>query len=855
MRKLYYLLSLTSMLMVFVFHGYSQKGYSSNQPYASYWLIDELLDWNPVTDPDADFNKSNVKIMGERFEIPALKANPHARNFEAKINNLSIFAATSGNPSQGDLKANYYAYTYWEYCDLLVLWGGSAGEGIILAPNPTIIDASHRNGVKVLGTIFLPPNLYGGKLTWVEDLVQKVDGKFPVADKLIEAAEFYGFDGWFVNQETSGGDAQLALDMQEFMKYFQANSDLELEWYDSMVKSGSVSWQDQLNAQNEMFFQDADTLVSEHMFLNFWWYNSSKLANSRTYAQSLGRSEFDLYAGIDVQAKGFNTSADWNTIFPEGKSHVTSLGFYCPSWTKENATDYKDFFTKENRFWVGKNGDPSITNGADAWPGLAHYVASKSNITELPFVTNFCTGNGVGFYINGKNLFTPAITSGWNNLSTQDIQTTWKWLMESEAEKRIADLCFDDAYYGGNCIEISGNSSADNLLKLFATKLQVSPTTVFELTYKTGKIGGTAMQVGLSYSNDPTNFEFTDVENTTSVEWNTFKINLGSHNADTIAAISLKYLAGTGEGYSMKIGRVAVYNGDVDIPEPISNLSLINKNEIGNTEASIRLKWDHSTSDIYYYNVYRKFSDDSLIHLGATPNNAYFVPKIFKEEAGKPIEIVVQTVSKEFGHSTLSEPLVIDWLQGPEKSYGPIPEDGEVEVQTDLLYITWKTGSGSDSFDVYFGKTNPPKFIGNQTGKFYLMPNSLDTSTTYFWRVDGVNELGATQGDQWSFTTNSITTSSIEFNQQMFNLNHFPNPFNESINISYNLIQDTKVTINIYSLSGKLIKNLVKRKQASGSYSVMWNGADANGSTVNQGTYIYQFITNNAVIVKKIIKL
>ena len=49
---------------------------------------------------------------------------------------------------------NYFAFNYWQYTDLLVFWGGSAGEGIILAPNPGVIDAAHRNGVPVLGTIF-----------------------------------------------------------------------------------------------------------------------------------------------------------------------------------------------------------------------------------------------------------------------------------------------------------------------------------------------------------------------------------------------------------------------------------------------------------------------------------------------------------------------------------------------------------------------------------------------------------------------------------------------------------------------------------------------------------------------------
>ncbi|MFR4547971.1 MAG: endo-beta-N-acetylglucosaminidase [Bifidobacterium breve] len=82
-------------------------------------------------------------------------------------------------------------------------WGGSSGEGIIVPPSPDVTDMGHTNGVPVLGTVFFPQNVSGGKVEWLDQtLAQKSDGSFPVADKLIEVATTYGFDGWFINQET-----------------------------------------------------------------------------------------------------------------------------------------------------------------------------------------------------------------------------------------------------------------------------------------------------------------------------------------------------------------------------------------------------------------------------------------------------------------------------------------------------------------------------------------------------------------------------------------------------------------------------------------------------------------------------
>jgi endo-beta-N-acetylglucosaminidase D len=127
--------------------------FSTDQPFTSYWFPLEILSWSPSTDPDAPYNRSGVPLKNKYVDSITV-VNPNARVNEAKVNPLSAFAPTSDNPSQGSLNINYYTFNYWQYVDQLVFWGGSAGEGLILAPNPTIIDSAHRNGVKILGNVF-----------------------------------------------------------------------------------------------------------------------------------------------------------------------------------------------------------------------------------------------------------------------------------------------------------------------------------------------------------------------------------------------------------------------------------------------------------------------------------------------------------------------------------------------------------------------------------------------------------------------------------------------------------------------------------------------------------------------------
>jgi hypothetical protein len=62
---------------------------------------------------------------------------------------------------------------------------------------------------------------------------------------------------------------------------------------------------------------------------------------------------------------------------------------------------------------------------------------------------------------------------------------------------------------------------------------------------------------------------------------------------------------------------------------------------------------------------------------------------------------------------------------------------------------------GSVSHDVYFGTTNPPPFIGNQSPATYN-PGTLSIDTTYYWRIDEIDGSSNTHtGTVWSFSTES----------------------------------------------------------------------------------------------------
>jgi len=93
------------------------------------------------------------------------------------------------------------------------------------------------------------------------------------------------------------------------------------------------------------------------------------------------------------------------------------------------------------------------------------------------------------------------------------------------------------------------------------------------------------------------------------------------------------------------------------------------------------------------------------------------------------------------------------WLRRipPGRASNPHPWNGATNV--DINYdLSWTAGVDATSHDVYFGTTDPPPFIWNQTAKTFD-PGTMALSTTYYWRVDEVGAYGTTTGTVWRFTS------------------------------------------------------------------------------------------------------
>jgi hypothetical protein len=73
-------------------------------------------------------------------------------------------------------------------------------------------------------------------------------------------------------------------------------------------------------------------------------------------------------------------------------------------------------------------------------------------------------------------------------------------------------------------------------------------------------------------------------------------------------------------------------------------------------------------------------------------------------------------------------------------------------------------------------------------------------------------------------------------------LKNYPNPFNSTTQIDYELADDGEMSLVVYDILGQQVRVLARGYQAKGIHQVTWNGRDAGGIPVSSGAYFYQFV-------------
>ncbi|UOQ71496.1 endo-beta-N-acetylglucosaminidase [Hymenobacter cellulosilyticus] len=541
------------------------------EPAAQYTKLSvaQLLAWTPTGPTAVPANVSRVALAARQNSL-STQLNPN-QSFSHKVNYIPDGMTGFAGYLNEQNRFNLYNFTHWQYIDVLTWF-----DGPVALPTRPWVEAAHRNGVKVIGSVFT-------SAADVNLLIQKDgSGEYTAAQKLVDVANYYGFDGWFFNQESSVPTAT-ATELRNLLKRLQQlrPAGMEIHWYDAMLPSGSISYQNALNANNQLLLQDGSARVSDAMFTNYFWSGPNNINTSVTTAQNLGRSPFDVYMGADLwpgrNPQALFTQTAWIDNYFTGGNPAQprlSLGLFATNLTyngglnsfNSSAADYAGFYRTEQRLFAGNDLDVT-TEDASGWKGFGSYVPVRSVINSLPFDTYFSVGQGKLFANNGEQL-----TKGWTDMGKQSLLPSWQW-NKSGAAPITVGYDFSRAYYGGNSVKLQGSLSGSNsaTVKLFQTKLPLPSTTPanLDVTFKTAAAGPSHTQLLLYFTDDLANPAALDLGAVSDTLWNTRTLSLAGYAGREIALIGVQASAAAAvTDYRLNLGRLKLYTGAAVTTKP-----------------------------------------------------------------------------------------------------------------------------------------------------------------------------------------------------------------------------------------------------------------------------------------------
>jgi hypothetical protein len=80
---------------------------------------------------------------------------------------------------------------------------------------------------------------------------------------------------------------------------------------------------------------------------------------------------------------------------------------------------------------------------------------------------------------------------------------------------------------------------------------------------------------------------------------------------------------------------------------------------------------------------------------------------------------------------------------------------------------------------------------------------------------------------------------------------NFPNPFNPSTTIEFNLPEQSRVDLKIYDIRGRLVKNVASKEFPAGLNQVIWDGKNDGDKNVTSGIYFYKFVSGPTVSIRQ----
>ena len=239
--------------------------------------LDEVWSWKPRDVKKSWMEIDNLKPRSAVQRITKCELNNgNAYDFEVLPNETSRPKVLVCHDMKGgyiedrfingcyDLREEPYRFVHWSLIDTFVYFS----HHLITIPPRGWIQAGHRNGVEILGTIITESD-EGKKIC--DEVLKTRDNVDEFVNICCKISVCHNFEGWLLNIENQLDKEQVPNLLYLVEKLTKEIHDAigvgaKVIWYDSVTHEGKLNWQNALNEKNAKFFDSCDGI-----YLNYGW--------------------------------------------------------------------------------------------------------------------------------------------------------------------------------------------------------------------------------------------------------------------------------------------------------------------------------------------------------------------------------------------------------------------------------------------------------------------------------------------------------------------------------------------------------------------------------------------------------
>uniref|UniRef100_A0A914KYD5 Mannosyl-glycoprotein endo-beta-N-acetylglucosaminidase n=1 Tax=Meloidogyne incognita TaxID=6306 RepID=A0A914KYD5_MELIC len=323
---------------------------SKNDGILSFDTPESLFLWNELVNITSSCHQSTYKLNNFNWNKAAkrprtLVCHDHRGGY-LEYESLQGITCSSLPNEDKEHQIPIYSFFHWWYIDIFVYFS----HHFVTVPPDVWILAAHQHGVLILGTFIIESVALFNQCFSDDSITDKI------VSSLVDLCKNMNFDGWLINIENRVDPVYLDR-LEWFLRKLRrdlrdyVHNCTQVIWYDSVVNSGKLRWQNELNKDNMRWFSAVDGF-----YTNYGWTECHLQRTLETFYKNFSddKSLFDIYIGIDVF--GRDCTGGWECFKPLEiiRRYNFSAAIFAPGWICETCPkmDQKiSLFDNSERFW------------------------------------------------------------------------------------------------------------------------------------------------------------------------------------------------------------------------------------------------------------------------------------------------------------------------------------------------------------------------------------------------------------------------------------------------------------------------------------------------------------------------